>query len=210
MISRIHGRLLERRTHSVIIDVHGLSYEVWVPVGLLSSLDQTIDADGYITLVTYHYHQVEPSRSTPVLVGFPNEVEREFFERFITVSGVGPKAAVKALSLPVATIARGIDSGDARLLQSLPGIGAQRAREIIAKLQGKVGKYGLIQNDDVSAEPALKDVGEEALAVLCQLQYAASEAKRMVQAAQETMPGASSAEELLNEVYRQRATVGAF
>ena len=207
MISRIRGKLSEKRSHGVILDVEGLSYEVWIPQAILRSLDRHLQPDGTLSLVTYHYHQVDPSRSIPILVGFLNEIEKEFFERFITVSGVGPKAAVRALALPIPTIAQAIDQGNASLLKSLPGIGDQRAREIIAKLQGKVGKFGLIQETQAStpAAPGAGNVQEEAMSVLLQLQYSRAEARQMIQKVLEKNSKIASAEELLNEVYRQRS-----
>ncbi len=161
MISRISGRLVDRRPHGVLLEVGGFGYEVLVPEAIRQTLDDHVRPDGSLTLVTFHYLQSDPSRSVPVLIGFLNEIEREFFERFITVSGVGPRGALRALSLPIPVIARAIDAGDLALLRSLPGIGEQRAREIVAKLQGKVGKYGLIR-DEVSA-PAARSSDESNL-----------------------------------------------
>jgi hypothetical protein len=112
---------------------------------------------------------LEVGRGIPVLIGFLNEVEREFFTRFISVSGVGPRAALKALTQPIPVIAKAIDEGDVELLRSLPGIGEQRAKEIVAKLQGKVGKFALIQTREgavPSAEPPASAIEDEAVAVL--------------------------------------------
>ncbi len=208
MISQISGTIVQRTEQGLLIDVHGLCYEVLVPAAILQAMNGQARADGTVRLVTFHYHHVEPSRATPMLIGFTNEVEREFFERFITVSGVGPRAALRAISQPIPLIARAIDEGDLEFLRRLPGIGPQRAREIVAKLQGKVGKFGLIQSETASAAPrAHHDVAEEAVAVLLQLQYKPAEAKAMIQKAVERMPGVATAEELLNEVYRQRSAV---
>ncbi|MDD5439986.1 MAG: helix-hairpin-helix domain-containing protein, partial [Candidatus Omnitrophica bacterium] len=148
----------------------------------------------------------DPSRSFPVLIDFLNEVEKEFFEKFITVSGIGPKAACKALTLPISEIAGGIDAGDVRLLKSLPGIGERKAKEIIASLQGKVGKFGLIQDRTAVPLKEIKDdLKEEALGVLLQLQYKRKEAEEMLEKALGRNPSVKTAEELLNEVYRHRA-----
>ncbi|PIQ82795.1 MAG: hypothetical protein COV76_01770 [Candidatus Omnitrophica bacterium CG11_big_fil_rev_8_21_14_0_20_64_10] len=206
MIARISGTLVERRANAALLEAGGLTYEVWVPAAILQSVEGRA-ADGKVTLITYHYQQVEPSRATPVLIGFLNEIEREFFERFITVSGIGPKAAVRALNQPFSLIARAIDEGDMNVLRSLPGIGPQRAREIVAKLQGKVGKYALLPDGDgpVPAAVPVSDAGAEALAVLLQLQYKRAEAQAMVQAAMSRNGGAATAEEILNEVYKQRS-----
>jgi len=209
MISQLCGKLRRLKDNHLLLDVSGVTYDVWIPPTTLKAIESDHLKEGdSVELFTFHYFQVEPSRGTPVLIGFLNEIEREFFERFITVSGVGPKAACKALSEPISIIAQAIDRGDHRLLESLPGIGAQRAREIIAKLQGKVGKFGLIQDRPVAERaPGRETVGEEALEVLLQLQYKRQEAERMVQEALGRCPAAETAEELLNEVYRQRSTV---
>ena len=215
MISRIRGAISQWNDTSVLVDVQGLSYEVFVPPTILKTLNRHVETDGTVTLVTMHYYQVDVSRGVPMLIGFTNTVEREFFERFITVSGVGPKAALKALALPISTIANAIDAGDLSVLKSLPGIGEQRAKEIIAKLQGKVGKFGLIQDhgsretSPAKPPPSLGGAAEEAVAVLLQLQYSKPEAKEMVRKALERSPQLKTTEELLNEVYKQRQQTAA-
>ena len=160
----------------------------------------------FYRFIHYHYLHVEPSRSKPILIGFLNEIEREFFEQFITVSGVGPKAAMRALSLPISVIAEAIDTADLRLLKTLPGIGEQRAREIVAKLQGKAGKFCLIQDKIASPMPSAvkENIQEEALAVLLQLQYKRSEAEEMINRTVRANPDLSTTEEILNQVYRQK------
>jgi Holliday junction DNA helicase RuvA len=206
MISYISGKIKRRFEECLVIDVQGIAYEVLVPKAVMNILDDNLSPDGSIELVTYHYLHVEPSRSKPILIGFSNEVERDFFEQFITVSGVGPKAAVRALSRPISVIAEAIDAANLGLLRTLPGIGEQRAREIVAKLQGKVGKFCLIQDrvkTQVGPLAAKEDIQEEAVAVLLQLQYKKNEAREMVKKAIEANPQAASAEEILNQVYRQ-------
>ena len=205
MISQISGKLKQKRANSVLVDVSGISYEILLPGVIRKKITSSINVEEDIVLITYHYLQSDPSRSVPVLIGFLNEIEKEFFEKFITVSGVGPKAACRALELPFSTIADAIDKGDISALKRLPGIGEQRAREIIAKLQGKIGKYGLIQDRiTFKTDTEEEDIKKEALQVLIQLQYNKSEAKAMVEKAIGRNPDISSCEELLNEVYRQR------
>lgn len=206
MISYIAGKIKRKTEEYLFIDVNGIIYEVLIPRAVMNVLENIVSSDGDIELVTYHYLHVEPSRSRPVLIGFLNEVEKDFFEQFITVSGVGPKAAVRALSQPISVIAEAIDTANLGFLKTLPGIGERRAREIVAKLQGRVGKFCLIQ-DRIKAqrpEAVREDVQEEALAVLLQLQYKRSEAKEMLKKAIEADPQAMTAEEILNQVYRQK------
>lgn len=205
MIAKICGKITERGDHHILLDVGGISYQVLIPPAVMQRLDENIANDGVVQLITYHYHQVEPSRSTPVLIGFLNEIEKEFFEVFITVSGIGPRAALKALNKPISAIARAIDEADIEFLKSQPGIGQQRAREIVAKLQNKVGKFGLIKDDKLLAQEAQhKDIAEEAVAVLMQLEYKRPEATAMIKKALERCGAVASTEDLLNEVYRQR------
>lgn len=205
MIARINGKLVERRAASVLLETNGICYEIFLPVITQQRLDEHLSPEGHLHLITYHYHQADPTRTIPVLIGFLNEVEKEFFEEFITVSGIGPKAALRALNMPISSIARAIDEADLDFLRSLPGIGPQRAKEIVAKLQGKIGRFGLIQ-DAKSKAPAEqeKNLTEEAVEVLMQLQYKRAEAKDMVQEALKKSPHAQNVEELLNIVYKQR------
>ena len=207
MICRLRGVLRERAEHHVVLDVSGVSYQVFVPVAIMASLLDKAADDAELELITFHYQQLEVGKGVPVLIGFTNEIEREFFERFITVSGIGPKAAVKALILPIPTIAKAIDDGNLAVLRSLPGIGEQRAKEVVAKLQGKVGKFALMPSKGGAApapEASTPGVEEEAVAILVQLEYKKPEAKEMIKAALARNPNVKSAEELLNEVYRQR------
>ena len=207
MIARLRGTVREQGDLHLLIDVGGVCYEVLMPPSILRTLPERLSPTGEIEVVTFHYQQLEVGRGIPILIGFLNEIEREFFARFISVSGVGPKAALKALTLPIPVIAQAIDEGDLTLLRSLPGIGEQRAKEIVAKLQGKVGKYALIQAKETLPEVRDADraaLEAEAIAILVQLEYKRLEAKQMVQAALERNPKVKTSEELLNEVYRQQ------
>ncbi|MBF0331876.1 MAG: Holliday junction branch migration protein RuvA [Candidatus Omnitrophica bacterium] len=207
MISRLTGKVVERKDNTVVIEANGLGYEVFVPASVFQRLDTAKDAEDNISLVTYHYFLMTPSSATPVLVGFLNDLEKDFFLQFISVSGIGPKAAVRALNRSIADIARAIDEGDASFLKTLPGIGQQKAKDIIAKLQGKVGRFGLIPDKSTCAIPLTPAAGafqEEALAVLMQLQYKKPEAAGMIAKALERRADVTTVEELLNEIYRQR------
>jgi len=212
MISRLRGFVRDQRDNQILFEVNGVSYDILMPPSILKGLAERLDPGVELEIVTYHYQTIEVGRGVPILIGFLNEIEREFFTRFISVSGVGPRAAIKAFTLPIADIAQAIDDGDLTLLKSLPGVGEQRGKEIIAKLQGKVGKFGLMRSREGAllqpSEDRAAGFEQEAIAVLVQLEYKKSEAKQMVRSALERNPRASSAEELLNEVYRQqKATV---
>ncbi|MCR4336306.1 MAG: helix-hairpin-helix domain-containing protein [Candidatus Omnitrophica bacterium] len=207
MIAKICGRLIKKKENSLIIDVQGISYEVFVPLTVMQRIDGAVDEQGRIELVTYYYFQLTPSNGFPVLIGFLNDLERDFFQDFIKVSGIGPRAAVKAINKPISEISAAIDQGDAAFLKSLPGIGSQKAKEVIAKLQGKVGRYGLLQDQEnkrVVEKMTIPDWQEEALNLLMQLEYKKPEAMQMIQAALKRVEDIQNTEDLLNEIYRQR------
>ncbi len=203
MISRLKGKVVDSRDNTVIVEANGLGYEVLVPTSVFQRLDAAKDADGCISLTTYHYVLMTPSSATPVLVGFLNELEKDFFLQFISVSGIGPKAAVRALDRSIAEISRAIDEGDAAFLKTLPGIGSQKAKDIIAKLQGKVGRFGLIPDKATKTTETVvvRAFQDEALAVLMQLQYKKPEALDMVTRALDRKKDIKTVEELLNEIY---------
>ncbi|MBF0494159.1 MAG: hypothetical protein HQL28_03390 [Candidatus Omnitrophica bacterium] len=203
MIAQIRGKIIDKTENAFIVETSGIAYEILLPGAIFKALDGGHPVGSEISLVIYHYFQMSPSSGVPVLIGFENAIEKEFFEKFISVSGIGPKAASRALVEPLSLVASAIDAGDAGYLKKLPGIGTRKAAEVIAKLQGKVGKYGLIRDNKVT--PAIddkKDVKAEAMAVLAQLQYNRTEAENMVKKAMERNPELKTSEELLNEVYR--------
>ena len=209
MIAQISGFFESLSDNMLTLGVNGISYEVYIPTAVIKNFEGRLEKDSKVSLITYHYYQTDPSRSIPILIGFANRIEKDFFEKFITVSGVGPKAAVRALSQPIPDIAAAIDTADLKYLKSLPGIGEQRAKEIIAKLQGKMGRFGLMKtaavaNGAASSVPANTHLESEAVDVLLQLQYKKEEAKEMVRKAFSRKPDLSGVEEVLNEVYRQK------
>ena len=206
MITAIKGKISSISELAVTLETNGLSYEILTPLSVLQRVKENQDSDGNIRLITYHYYQMTPSTGVPVMVGFLNEIERDFFLEFIKVSGIGPRAAVKALNKAIGEIAQAIDRGDTKYLKTLPGIGEQKAKEIVAKLQGKMGKFTLMRDRVVVGSPApvLSDIEQEALHILLQLQYKKPEAEEMIKKAFERSPTLASSEELLNEIYKQK------
>lgn len=203
MISRIRGRLIEKDEKRIILDVGGIFYEVNIPRTSLSRI--TTDNDGVCEVIIYHYLNMDNNRAVPVLIGFADELEREFFEEFISVAGIGPKAAIKAFDKPVSHIAQAIEEGDQPFLKGLAGIGQQKAKQIIAHLQGKVGRFALIKEGKPPKEEHIKkEVVVEAKDILKRLQYSSKEAESMIEKALEAKPQIERVEDLLNEIYRQR------
>ena len=207
MISQLKGRFVGKKDSTVLIEAGPLTYEVFCPKTVRLRLDDSLD-QAEIELVIYHYFQNDQSKLYPVLIGFLSELEKEFFEKIIGVAGIGPKAALKALERPISEIAEAIDRADVVYLKNLPGIGLQRAKNIVALLQGKMGKFSLIKDrveeKDQDVKSVHKELFEEAEKVLLQLQYKKKEAKGMIDKALKVNPGVADLEDLLNQIYKQK------
>lgn len=210
MIAYLQGTLFRRYDDRIVLLAGGVGYEVLAP-DIVRRVLLALPAGDSGAQVQLHimYYQSE-RQPRPVLIGFNTEIEREFFERFISVEGIGPMAAVKAFTLPVPTIARAIEEKDATTLRSLPGVGARTADKIIASLNGKVGKFCLVPQEGADAgkeppAPAHGALREEVERVLVQqMGYKVLEAHRMVTEALKRKPSISTAEELFEEVYRAK------
>lgn len=205
MICSIKGKLKKKNENSITIETNGLYYEIVIPKSVFLRLDKNIDED--IQLITYHYLNIDKNKGLPVLIGFLEELEKNFFEKFIGVSGVGPKAAIRAFDRPVSIIAKAIEDGDIEFLKTLAGVGKQKAKHIVAHLQGKVGRFALIKEEETAqynGKLAKREVLEEAKEILKRLQYNSKEAEDMIKKVLRLKPQIDSVEEFLNEIYRQR------
>ena len=204
--SRIAGTLVERIGDAVVIDTGGLGYEIVVPPCVAEKLPTKPGSP--LTLEVYAVVNLDGNSGRFSYYGFTNAIEREFFEALSSVASIGPRSAARAFSQPMSSIARAIDRGDYTALKSLPGIGQQKARDIVAKLQGKVAKFLLIQDAPPAPEAEIPDFAAEALAVLLQLEYKRGEAEAMIRETLEAGPALADAEALLAEIYRRRASKG--
>jgi Holliday junction DNA helicase RuvA len=203
MIAFLRGRLLRRLEEMLVVECGGVGYEVHLPVFIREAFRH--DPQGLQETVELHisYH-VSANQPRPLLVGFLREVEQEFFERFITVDGVGPTKAMKAIIHPIEMIADAIERKDIAFLRRLPGIGERTAEKIVAALRGKMAKYALLRTESPAVvEDTGADFREEVLQVLTQqLGHRTAEARLMVERAFRRNPSIGSAEDLFQEVYR--------
>jgi Holliday junction DNA helicase RuvA len=206
MFSRITGTIVERTDSTALLDVGGLAYEILLPPCVADKLS---DGPSAVSLEIYPTFVLEGNSGRFTFFGFTNAIEREFFEALITVASIGPKTAARAFALPMARIAQAIDAGDLSFLRTLPGIGQQKARDIVAKLQGKVTRFLLIRDAEPHAPAPIPDFAEEALAVLLQLEYKRAEAQAMIAETLERAPEIRDTEALLAEVYRAKNRVRA-
>ncbi|HTX56326.1 MAG TPA: Holliday junction branch migration protein RuvA [Candidatus Acidoferrales bacterium] len=207
MFSRISGKLIERNADQVVIEAGGLGYEIVLPPCVAEKVTAALGES--IALEIHAALNIDGNSARATYYGFTNAIERAFFEALISVASIGPRTAARAFSEPMSSIAGAIDRGDHTYLRRLPGIGQQKARDIVAKLQGKVARFLLIQDATPASAPAMPDFAGEALAVLLQLEYKRSEAEAMIRGTLAAEPGIDDAETLLAAIYRRKAGASA-
>jgi holliday junction DNA helicase RuvA len=210
MIASLRGRLRRRLENRVVVESAGVGYEVVLPPVVLRSFEDALAGDGdeaaELALVIYYHATRDQPR--PVLIGFAAELEREFFERLITVKDVGPLVAARALVAPIPEIAAAIVSKDERFLRRLPGIGPQKCRNIIAQLEGKVAKYALMPQAE-PPKPAVEAVEDDVRVIVRevlvrQLGLRGGEADQAIREALARRPEIETPEALFEEIYRAR------
>jgi holliday junction DNA helicase RuvA len=133
MIGKLTGTLGDKNPPQVLVDCHGVGYEVDVPMSTFYNLPGVGEK---VTLLT-HFVVREDAQ---VLYGFASTGEREAFRQLIRISGVGPRTALAVLSgMSVADIAQAVTAQDAGRLVKVPGIGKKTAERLLLELKGKIG-----------------------------------------------------------------------
>ena len=203
MIRYIEGKLLKKEEDRIVVLANGVGYEILLPAIVRKTFTpKKAGEDGEIVHLYVYYHQTE-RQPKPLLIGFNYEPEKEFFEKFITVEDIGPPSAVKAMVLPIPKIAKAIEERDSKTLESLKGIGKRTADKIIATLQGKVGKFALMREDQIPVDVEILDFKRQVEDVLVKdLGHKIGEAQRLVKEAILRNPNITTPEELFEEVYR--------
>lgn len=171
MLAYLRGILAEKRAGSVVVEVGGLGFRVFVPTSALSLLGEP----GSPVELHIHLHVRENELS---LYGFLTEGELALFEALLGVSGIGPKAALALLShLSAEELSRAIAQEQVEILSSVPGVGAKTARKVILELRDKMARAVGVQ----AISPELARADAEALAALVNLGYTVVEAQRALQ-----------------------------
>ncbi len=142
----------------------------------------------------------EGNKGVPLAVAFPSVSDRDFFNRFISVSGVGVRAAAKAMVIPPSELASAIATGDLKVLKSLPGIGNSRAKQIVAKLQDVMSKSSFISSEAVVSASTV-----DARAILEQLGIPSSEAVFLINAAVDQVGSDASSSVLVRAAMKIRS-----
>ncbi len=169
MIGRVQGKILEKNSHQVVVDVQGLGYEVEIPLTTFFHLGE----NGSEVMLYTHLVVREDAH---LLFGFSTVSERELFRELIKVNGVGPKLAVAILSgVDVKAFSRCIQNNDVKALTALPGVGKKTAERLIIEMRDRLP--ALADGFLPSAQRA-PDVVADAEAALIGLGYKPQEAAR--------------------------------
>jgi holliday junction DNA helicase RuvA len=212
VIALLRGRLRQRLEDRVVVEAGGVGYEVYLPPVAQRALGTAAVGEGLEAAevsLAIHYHATQ-NQPRPVLIGFTSELDREFFEKLITVQDVGPLVAARALAAPIGEIAGAIARQDEAYLRRLPGIGPQKAKNIVAQLHGKVAKFALAQAgpaEPPAPRPADEESGLRGMVfevLVKQLGLRPSEAAGLITAALTRRPDITAPEELFEEIYRSR------
>ncbi len=204
MITKITGQLAALKNDVLTLRIDALEHEVLIPEFTRRQLQRELNQQ--ISLHTIEYLEGNPmqGRMTPRLVGFLSEAEREFFELFCSVDGVGVKKALRAMVRPVKEVATAIEEQDAKALSGLPGIGPATAERIIAKLRRKVPKFALmVAQQQITEAEVRPDVVSETFEVLRSLGHSESDARRLMDSALSSKRKFKDVQELLQAVYQQ-------
>lgn len=203
MISQIEGKIRRLLESRVELDVGGLTYEILLPSRAYQQL-RRIDPDSQVRLFTFHYLEGGMAGiPIPRLVGFLNELDRDFFHSLRTVKNIGVKTALSSMILPVSQYARAIEHEDIPTLRSLPEVGPATAKRIIAELKGKLLKFMILPEEtEVEAGPLPSDYKADAVEVLLQLGKKRSEAEDLIDRVARQFPHIKETDLILTEVFK--------
>ena len=206
MITKLTGQLLALQETTVSIGIEPFEYEVAVPDFTRRHLQLSVGEK--VDLYTIQYIDGNPQkggRMTPRLIGFSSQIERQFFELFCSVPGLGVKKALKAMVRPVQDIAKSIDDQVVKSLTTLPGIGSAMAEKIVAQLRRKMAKFALLVQQDPTQQAGdiERSIVDETFQVLLALGHSESDARKLLEEPLAGKQKFKDVESLLQAVYEQ-------
>jgi Holliday junction DNA helicase RuvA len=202
VIVKLAGVIEEVDVQAVTLGRDGLAYEVLVPAYALAEMAARRGQPAALFTQEFLEGNAGTGQFVPRIIGFPRSADRAFFNRFVEVKGIGPRKALKALSEPVATIARWITAGDTKALTRLPGIGARAAQMIVAELQGKVEEFAAVSAAGSEETTRWTAAQRDALEVMVGWGDSRAEAMRWLERGAELHPDLQEAEEWVRACYR--------
>ncbi len=193
MISSLRGNLKVKSPTHIVIEVNGVGYGIHIP---LSTFDELKEVGSEVEIETYLHVREDILQ----LYGFKTGEERELFELFLSVSGVGPKIALGALSgLSAKEIKEAIVEENLPVLTALSGIGQKTAQRIILELGEKIG---FLPRERARKKPGEAVLTGDAVNALVSLGCRPGEAKKAVSKAEEELSPDTSLEDLIKYALR--------
>lgn len=207
MITKITGKLVALDDDAATLLIPPMEYEVLIAEFTRRHLQSQLQKE--VVLHTIHYmdgNVTSGGRLTPRLVGFLSTAEREFFELFCSVDGIGVKKALRAMTQPVQDTAIMIEQQDAKGLAGLPGIGPAKAESVIAKLRRKMPKFALlVRRETPAGETIVKDgVVEDTYQALLALGHNESDARQLIEQALATGTKFKDVEAMIQGIYKKQ------
>jgi Holliday junction DNA helicase RuvA len=206
MITKVTGTPIAVAADTLTLAVGAFEYEILIPEFARRNLQDKLGREVSLHTVEYLEGNAMQGRLIPRLVGFLNPIEREFFDMFCEVDGVGVKKALRAMVRPVQEVAGMIENQDAKGLATLPGIGPATAERIIAKLRRKVPKFALLVAGEAASAAGIvveRGLHTEAYEVLCVLGHSETEARRLLDSALDKKTKYKDVDSLLHAVYEK-------
>jgi Holliday junction DNA helicase RuvA len=211
MIASLSGELRHTEDDRVHLAVGPIVYELLVPSADLDVLQAAVGKE--LTFHTLMYFQGDAGGGgniEPRLIGFLRLQDKKFFEKFITVKGIGPKTALRALTVPVGEIAAAIEAKNTRFLIGLNGIGRRTAELMVAELAGKVAQFATAGEGAAAAVVASSNSrrwsAEEqaalAFATSPQIGLRLADAEKLLERVKSADASLATAEQILPEMLR--------
>ena len=189
MIAHVFGKVAEKFNGSLVVDVHGVGYEVSVAT---NDFDAVI-LDQEVKFYTYHHVREQAEE----LFGFSSLAAKKLFEMLITVQGVGPKAALAILSLGDAEQVRNaIANADSSFVQKATGVGKKTAERVVVDLSDKVGLPTHYGRTETPLQTKL-NTSDEALEALMALGYTLADATKALESVDINLPTSQRVTEAL-------------
>jgi Holliday junction DNA helicase RuvA len=214
MITQIRGILRAVTEEELTLAIDPLEIAIQIPEHTRRLLQGRLGEPVALHTWVYIEGNAMGGRMNPRLVGFLSPLDREFFEIFCSVDGVGVRKALRAMARPVRDLARAIEDRDLQMLATFPGIGEAIAERIVAKLRRKVSKFALIiapadAGDGTQAEAngapenAEPDVIRDTFAALLSIGHNESQARHEIDRVLAGKKKLKSVAEMLDAIYHQ-------
>jgi Holliday junction DNA helicase RuvA len=197
MIGFLHGEVADINDTELHLDVHGVGYRITVPTSVRAAVERGRSARIHTSLII--------SDDRPNLYGFMSAQERDIFEILIKVSGIGPKGAVKMLSIPREQLVAAIQNGDIAVLTTVPGVGKKTAERVCLELRDKLGaSFGGSVVPGIAPALAADDEVGAAMQGLQALGFSPSEIRAYINSIPEKEIKGSTAQKIITMCLKKR------